>query len=125
MVFNCFFSLQTFINEKHFVHVKIICGGKKEMNRGNGVAPVSEGEELDVMIESVGGKGDGVAKIKGFVLFVPKVKKGDNVRIRVTKVLQNVGFAEKIGEAKGRSEEKEIAPEPPKPEEVYEDTEEF
>ncbi len=60
--------------------------------------PVSEGEELDVRIEAVGEKGDGVAKKDGFVLFVPNVKEGDNVRIRVTKVLRKVGFAEVIGE---------------------------
>ena len=34
-------------------------------------APVREGEELDVKIEAVGEKGDGIAKVKGFVLFVP------------------------------------------------------
>lgn len=63
--------------------------------------PVNEGEELDVHIEAVGEKGDGVAKKDGFVLFVPNVKEGDEVRIRVTKVLRKVGFAEVIGQAQG------------------------
>lgn len=62
-------------------------------------APVRVGEELDVTIEAVGEKGDGVAKKDGFVLFVPNVKEGEQVRIKVTKVLRKVGFAEKIGEA--------------------------
>ncbi len=60
-------------------------------------APVHVGEEIDVSIEAVGEKGDGIAKKKGFVLFVPNTKAGDNVKIRITKVLRKVGFAEVIG----------------------------
>jgi predicted RNA-binding protein with TRAM domain len=59
-------------------------------------APVREGDELDVKIEAVGEKGDGIAKKQGFVLFIPKTKAGDEVRVRVTKVLKNAGFAELI-----------------------------
>ncbi len=62
-------------------------------------APVKVGEELDVKIEAVGEKGDGIAKKNGFVLFVPGVKEGDEVRIRLTKVLRKVGFAEVCGKA--------------------------
>ena len=62
-------------------------------------APVKEGDELDVKIEAVGEKGDGIAKKQGFVLFVPKTKAGDEVRIKVTKVLKSAGFAEVIGSA--------------------------
>ncbi|MBI2129647.1 TRAM domain-containing protein, partial [Candidatus Woesearchaeota archaeon] len=36
-------------------------------------APVKVGDELDVKIEAVGEKGDGIAKKNGFVLFVPGV----------------------------------------------------
>ena len=60
-------------------------------------APVKVGEELDVKIEAVGEKGDGIAKKNGFVLFVPGVKAGEEVRIKVTKVLRKVGFAEVVG----------------------------
>ena len=58
--------------------------------------PVEVGEELDVEIEAVGEKGDGLAKKDGFVLFVPTTKQGDKVKVRVTRVLQRVGFAEVI-----------------------------
>src|SRR3972149_8792601 len=74
---------------------------------GGGVPPVKVGDELDVRIEAVGEKGDGVAKKNGFVLFVPNVKEGDEVRIRVTRVLRKVGFAEMIGEAQGTIEPSE------------------
>lgn len=59
-------------------------------------APISEGQEYEVEIESVGGKGDGIGKIKGFVIFVAGTKKGEFVKVKVTKVLQNVGFAEVV-----------------------------
>lgn len=62
-------------------------------------APVKVGEEMEVTIEAVGEKGDGLAKKNGFVLFVPGVKEGQKVRIRVTKVLRKVGFAEVVGSA--------------------------
>jgi len=71
---------------------------------GQGAAPVKEGAELDVKIEGVGEKGDGIAKVQGFVLFVPGVKTGDEVRIKVTRVLSKVGFAEVIGRSEGSEE---------------------
>lgn len=68
---------------------------------GGGFAPVKVGDELDVKIEAVGEKGDGIAKKDGFVLFVPGTRAGDEVRIRVTKVLRKVGFAEVVGQGQG------------------------
>ncbi|MBN1792135.1 TRAM domain-containing protein [Candidatus Woesearchaeota archaeon] len=68
-------------------------------------APVREGDELDVKIEAVGEKGDGIAKKQGFVLFVPKTRTGDEVRVRVTRVLKNAGFAEVIGQPTARPAE--------------------
>lgn len=63
--------------------------------------PVNVGDELDVRVEAVGEKGDGIARKQGFVLFIPGVNKGDEIRIKVKKVLAKVGFAEKIGAAQG------------------------
>jgi predicted RNA-binding protein with TRAM domain len=80
-------------------------------------APVKEGDELDVKIEAVGEKGDGIAKKQGFVLFVPNAKTGDEVRVRVTRVLRNAGFAEVIGGATSKPEEK---PAPKEEDEVSE-----
>ena len=65
------------------------------------VAPVREGDEIDVRIEAVGEKGDGIAKTQGFVLFIPGTRSGDEVRVRVTKVLKSAGFAEVIGKSEG------------------------
>lgn len=66
------------------------------MNGNTQVAPVKVGETYEVSINAVGEKGDGIAKVKGFVLFVPNVQKGDYVKVRITKVLPKVGFAEVV-----------------------------
>jgi predicted RNA-binding protein with TRAM domain len=59
-------------------------------------APLEEGDVLNVKIESIGREGDGIAKVEGFVVFVPQTKVGDEVQVRVTKVTSKVGFAEVI-----------------------------
>ena len=78
----------------------------------------------------VGEKGDGVAKVKGFVLFVPNTKEGDEVKVRITRVLRKVGFAEVIGEGSVPKEQPEEGEQPAEeteeaPEEEPQDTEDF
>jgi len=92
--------------------------------------PVRVGEEIDVIIEAVGEKGDGIAKKDGFILFVKETKQGETCRVRVTKVLQKVGFADKIGPAESVPQPSEPAQRrpmmpAPEPEPAYEDTEDF
>lgn len=88
-------------------------------------SPVKEGDELDVKIEAVGAKGDGIAKKDGFVLFVPNTKEGDEVRVRVSRVLRRVGFADVVGEGISSTEaEEEAEAEEPTEEEKKEETEE-
>ncbi len=64
-------------------------------------APVKVGDEFDATIEGVGEKGDGFTRKDGFVIFVPNVAKGDNVKVRVSKVLRKVGFGEVVGQSSG------------------------
>ena len=82
---------------------------------GRSFAPVKVGDELDVTIEAVGEKGDGIAKKDGFVLFVPNTAQGDNVKIKITKVLRKVGFAEVVGQGEAPAEDAstESVPEAP------------
>jgi len=84
-------------------------------------APVKVGDELDVKIEAVGEKGDGIAKKEGFVLFVPNTKEGQEVKIRVTKVLRKVGFAEVIGEGAPAQEEQQAEATEQQPEQAKEE----
>ena len=75
-------------------------GGNNDRSQDRQMTPpVREGEEIDVTIEAVGEKGDGIAKKAGFVIFVPGTKVGDKVKIRVKKVAKKVAFADVIGQA--------------------------
>ncbi len=73
--------------------------------------PVKEGEIYDVEIEGMGEKGDGIAKVRGYVIIVPGVKKGDKVKIKVTAVRGRVSFGEVVGEAEEAPAETEEAAE--------------
>ncbi len=82
--------------------------GRRNFSGGGGGArfvPVKEGEELDVKIEGIAAKGDGVAKKDGFVIFVPGAQLNEEIRIKITKVARKVAFAEKIGDAEGTPEQ--------------------
>ncbi len=57
-------------------------------------APVEEGGSYDVTIEDIAREGDGIARVKGFVIFVPNAKVGDEVNIKVTKVMRKFAFGE-------------------------------
>jgi predicted RNA-binding protein with TRAM domain len=57
-------------------------------------APVRSGEKYDVKIENIASKGDGIARINGFVIFVPDTSVGDEVTITVNKVLEKFAFGE-------------------------------
>ncbi len=59
-------------------------------------APVRAGDEIDVEIVDIGSEGDGVAKVKGYTLFVPDAEEGERVAVRVTDVSPRFGFAERI-----------------------------
>ena len=78
-------------------------------NGGGSFAPVNVGDEVEVNIEAVGEKGDGIAKIKGFVIFIPGAKQGENVKVRITKVLRKVGFGEIVGAGSGSSSSEEAS----------------
>ena len=73
------------------------------------MAPVKVGDEIEVKIEAVGEKGDGIAKKDGFVIFVPNAKEGDEVKVKVTRVLRRVGFGEIVG-GEGSAPASEEAP---------------
>ena len=81
-------------------------GGGRDFSDSK-AAPVKVGEEVEVTIEAVGAKGDGIAKKEGFVIFVPNTSTGDNVKIRITKVLSNVAFAEVAGKGSSSQQKKE------------------
>lgn len=49
-------------------------------------APVKVGDQYDVEIIDVGKQGDGLTKVKDFIIFVKGTQKGDKVRIAITEI---------------------------------------
>ncbi len=58
--------------------------------------PVEVGDVVNVKIEAIGSGGDGIAKVDGFVVFVPGARVDDEVSIRVNRVLKKYAFAEVV-----------------------------
>ncbi len=61
-------------------------GGKYKTNYVGQPAPVAVGDELEVNIIGICPSGDGMSKIRGYTIVVPKAKPRDCVKIRVTQV---------------------------------------
>ena|SRR5215211_2049985 len=58
-------------------------------------SPVKVGEKYDVTIEAISNRGDsGVAKIEGFVIFVPGTKVDEKIKVKITKVGNGYATAE-------------------------------
>lgn len=73
--------------------------------------PVEIGKEYDVEIQETSRRGEGIARIKGLVCFIPNTKPGDHVKIRVTRISRRFCEAEVVGagEAKAEAETEETA----------------
>jgi predicted RNA-binding protein with TRAM domain len=58
--------------------------------------PVKENQELEVVIDDIGSRGDGIAKMQGFMIFVHNGKMGERVRVKILSVADKFAVAEKI-----------------------------
>jgi predicted RNA-binding protein with TRAM domain len=58
--------------------------------------PVKMGEEYEVDINEVSQRGEGIARVERFIVFVPDTKIGDHVRVRITRISTKIAEAEKI-----------------------------
>jgi len=56
--------------------------------------PVNEGDIVEVEIDDLGSKGDGIARVEGFVVFVPGAEVGETYDVEVTSVGNKFAFAE-------------------------------
>ncbi len=61
--------------------------------------PVKVGDEVDVKIENVASKGDGIARIDGFVVFIKGAKEGDQMKVRITDVKARFAIGEIVAPA--------------------------
>jgi len=60
------------------------------------LAPVKENQELEVVIDDIGSRGDGISRIQGFLIFVPRGKIGERVRVKILSVGEKFAVAERI-----------------------------
>jgi len=60
--------------------------GRSSGGSGGFRKPVEVGKEYNVSISDTSRRGEGIARVEGFVVFVPGTKMGQNVRIKVTQV---------------------------------------
>jgi len=75
-------------------------GESQSRQRGSGTfskeKPVKVGEEIEVTVSEVSRRGDGVARIQGFVIFIPNTKQGMQAKIRIKEIRPNFATAEVI-----------------------------
>ena len=74
-------------------------------NDNFGPKPVETGKEYDVQITEISRKGDGIARIQGFVIFVKNGKVGQNAKIRVIQVGNRFATAEIVDGSSGSAAE--------------------
>ncbi len=67
--------------------------------------PVKIGEEYEVDIKEMSQRGDGIARIDGFIVFVPQSRVGDHARIRVKRISSKFAEAELVERQKHEEEE--------------------
>lgn len=56
--------------------------------------PVAEGDTVELEIEDLGSKGDGIARVEGFVVFVPGGEVGEAYDVEITSVGRKFAFGE-------------------------------
>jgi len=71
-------------------------GGHYKIKHVEKQCPVELGDELEVNIIDVCPSGDGMSKIRGYAIIVPKAKPRDYVKIRVTQVGEKSAIGEII-----------------------------
>jgi predicted RNA-binding protein with TRAM domain len=77
-------------------------GGGSSMNQGP--KPVEAGKEYDVEVTEISRRGDGVAKIQGYIIFVKGAKIGDKVKIKVETVGPRFATATALQTSSGKAE---------------------
>lgn len=55
--------------------------------------PLVEGKVYEVMIQDIGKKGDGIAKVDKYIIYVPGTAKGSIVKVKIDKITGNIAFA--------------------------------
>jgi predicted RNA-binding protein with TRAM domain len=73
--------------------------GRSSGGSGGFRKPVEVGKEYNVSISDTSRRGEGIARVEGFVVFVPGTKMGQNVRIKVTQVSERFASGQVVSDA--------------------------
>jgi predicted RNA-binding protein with TRAM domain len=60
------------------------------------IKPVKENQEIEVVIDDIGSRGDGIARIQSYLIFVPRSKMGERVKVRIRSVGEKFALGERI-----------------------------
>jgi len=71
-------------------------GPRRESYGESSLIPVKVGEEYDVEITETGSRGDGIARIKNFVVFVNGAKQGEKPHVKITEVRNRFAIGQKV-----------------------------
>lgn len=79
------------------------CGAHRPVAVRKGGKPIQEkaleeGKIYEVIIQDIGRKGDGIAKVGGFTIFIPGTAKGATVKVEIEKIAGKVAFARVVRE---------------------------
>jgi len=76
------------------MEIVIIMGYRGDF--GSSPKPVEMGKEYEVEISEISKRGDGIARIQGFVIFVAGAKAGQKTKVRITSVGDRSAKAELV-----------------------------
>jgi predicted RNA-binding protein with TRAM domain len=71
-------------------------GYSSGFNRSFSLKPVETGREYNVQITETSRRGDGIARVQGFVIFVKNGHVGQNVKAKITQVGERFATAEVV-----------------------------
>jgi predicted RNA-binding protein with TRAM domain len=57
---------------------------------------VKENQEIELVIDDIGSRGDGIARIEGYLIFVPGCKIGERIKVRIKSVSEKFALAERV-----------------------------
>lgn len=77
------------------------CGGHRPVRKRRARtepagSELQEGQELDVEIQSVSKRGDGVVRMGRYIMYVPRGKPGQKAKIRITRISGSIVFTEQV-----------------------------
>jgi translation initiation factor 2 subunit 2 len=77
------------------------CGGHRPVRKRRARtepagSELQEGQEIDVEIQSVSKRGDGVVRMGRYIMYVARGKPGQKVKVRITRISGSIVFTEQV-----------------------------